>query len=123
VTVIEKCGSNRKLRVGPDEALICDHTVYLLCNAGDRQKEYQLSFPNPLSYEDGGLSWRLRYGGDETKIKHSVSAAGHIDMLAHLVSEYSMKEVTDRLHRMRRAHKAIISAKSAIAESMEQKDG
>lgn len=72
--------------------------------------------PNPLSHEDGGLGWQLRYGGVEARDKLAVVAAGEVDMLEHLVRDYSMTEVTDRLRRMRRAYRAINEAKSDLVK-------
>lgn len=111
---VQQCGANKKMRIGADEALITRDVVYLLCNAGDRQKEYQLSFPNPLSHDEGGLEWKLRYGGAETRDKLALQAAGEVAMLEHLVRDYSMKEITDRLRRMRRAYKAIWAAREDL---------
>lgn len=111
---IRPCGANKKMRIGPDEALITDLVVYLLCKVDEPLERYQLSFPNPLAKEDGGLEWRLRYGGTETRDKLALLAAGEVGMLEHLVADHSMKEITDRLRRMRRAYKAIIEAKEQL---------
>lgn len=114
---IVKCGANLKMQIGPDEALITTDVVYLLCNAGNRNHEYQLSFPNPLSHKEGGVEWKLRYGSTETRDKISVSAAGQIEILEHLVRDHSMKEITDRLRRMRRAYRAIVDARGDLLKA------
>ena len=76
---VQMCGANRKVRIGDDEALLTKYTVYLLCKAGDKMNEYQLSFSNPLAREDGSLSWAMRYGSAEFRDSQGILCAGHID--------------------------------------------
>jgi len=96
----------KRIKIADDEALIGKDTVWLMCKAGDKQNEYQLSFPNPQSHAEGGIAWRLTHGAAPTKTD-CIGGAGLIGALESLVGANSMKEATDRLRRMRRAYKAI----------------
>lgn len=95
-----------RFKIADDEALIGKDTIWLICKAGDKQNEYQLSFPNPHSHVEGGIAWRLTYSASPTKTD-CIGGAGLIGDLESLVGANSMKEATDRLRRMRRAYKAI----------------
>jgi hypothetical protein len=95
-----------KIKIADDEALIGKDTVWLMCKAGDKMNEYQLSFPNPQSHIEGGIAWRLTHSNAPTKTD-CIGGAGLIGDLESLVGANSMKEATDRLRRMRRAYKSI----------------
>lgn len=66
-----------------------------------------VTIPNPQSYVDGGLVWRLTYS-DPVAIRYI--AAGAIESYAYLLSRnITMKEATRRLRLMRRAYSDLAS--------------
>jgi len=63
-----------------------------------------MSAVNPLSFEDGGIEWRLRYGNPE---EVRFIAASLIDSYDYLLSGHiNQKEADRRLRTLRQARRA-----------------
>ena len=97
-----------KVKIGDDEALVGKDTVWLMCKAGDKMNEYQLSFPNPHSHTEGGIAWRITHSDSPTKTD-CIGAAGLVGDLESLIGANTTKEAIDRLRRLRRAYSHISS--------------
>lgn len=61
------------------------------------------TIPNPQSYADGGIGWRLSYGNVESIRYMAVSLLDSYDYL--LSGNINMKEATRRLRLMRNAYR------------------
>jgi len=65
-----------------------------------------MSAVNPLSFEDGGIEWRLRYGNPE---EVRFIAASVVDSYDYLLSGHiSQKEAERRLRLLRQARRAAL---------------
>lgn len=65
-----------------------------------------MTIENPASFEDGGMSWRMRYGSPDSKedIKYQVSST--LDSYDYLLSGHiNQKEAIRRLKLLRKARK------------------
>lgn len=72
------------------------------------------TIPNPQSYANGGVVWRLTYGNYE---QARWPATSIIDTFSALISpEINMKEATRRLAQFRRSYRAALKTGGDHAE-------
>lgn len=73
------------------------------------------SIINPMSFEDGGPEWVMRYGRPDS-IRYSVASL--LDSYDYLLSDHlTLREATRRLRLLRAARKALASSGRNLAEA------